>query len=95
MKHRTEELLESSILIPPDRLSSQALHGLVEEFILREGTDYGLQEVSFSAKKQQIMRALERQDIYVVYSTLTENTTLLTKQEYAQKTKPTSPRIRE
>ena len=32
------------IEIPVDRLSAEVLNAVIEEFILREGTDYGVQE---------------------------------------------------
>jgi uncharacterized protein YheU (UPF0270 family) len=33
-------------VIPVDRLSPEALQGVIEEFVSREGTDYGETEVS-------------------------------------------------
>ncbi|MBC7753099.1 MAG: YheU family protein, partial [Moraxellaceae bacterium] len=32
--------------VPIDQLSKDILQNLVEEFVLREGTDYGAQEIS-------------------------------------------------
>ena len=45
------------VIIPLDALSSDALRGVVEAFVLREGTDYGHMEHSLDAK----CRAVERQ----------------------------------
>lgn len=75
---------EKCIVIPRDRLSEAALQGLVEEFILREGTDYGSQEVSFPKKKEQVFRQLDRGDAVIVYSTMTENTTIMTRSDFAR-----------
>ena len=42
------------IEIPLDRLSSDLLNAIIEEFINREGTDYGVSEVSLETKIQQV-----------------------------------------
>ena len=45
------------VIIPADSLSPDALRGVIEAFVLREGTDYGQQEHSLDSK----CRAVERQ----------------------------------
>jgi len=45
------------VIIPPDSLSAEALRGVIEAFVLREGTDYGHGEHTLEAK----CRAVERQ----------------------------------
>lgn len=45
------------VIIPPESLSPDALRGVIEAFVLREGTDYGHAEYSLEAK----CRAVERQ----------------------------------
>ena len=37
-------------IIPIERLSPEAIQGVIEEFILREGTDYGEKETSMETK---------------------------------------------
>ena len=44
--------------IPWQSLSREALDGLIEEFITREGTEYGLTEVSMVRKVEQVTRQL-------------------------------------
>ena len=34
------------MIIPHERLSLEALQGIIEAFVTREGTDYGTQDVS-------------------------------------------------
>ncbi|TDI91443.1 MAG: YheU family protein [Chloroflexi bacterium] len=41
-------------------LSEEALNGIVETFVLREGTDYGFKEVSFQEKCTDVLGQLER-----------------------------------
>lgn len=45
--------------IPYDDLSAEALKAIIEEFVLREGTDYG-QQYSLEAKVSQVQAQLER-----------------------------------
>ncbi len=55
------------IEIPPSRLSTEALRGLVEEFVTRDGTDYGLRERSTEQKAREVMRMLERGEVRIVF----------------------------
>ena len=70
------------IEIPPDRLSPEVLRGVIEEFILREGTDYGVQESSLDNKIAQVRRQLGRGDVLITFDPVTENCTLLTKHQF-------------
>lgn len=53
--------------IPYKDLSAPALTAIIEEFITREGTDYGEHEYSLEQKVEQVMRQLHRAEIYVSY----------------------------
>ncbi len=44
--------------IPYTRLSEEALIGVIEEFITREGTEYGFREYSMEEKIRQIKQQL-------------------------------------
>ena len=48
-----------AIEVPYGELSAEALRGVVEGFVLREGTDYGEREVSHEAKVRCVMAQLE------------------------------------
>lgn len=67
------------IEIPLDRLSPELLSGIVEEFIQREGTDYGVNEVSLDDKIQQVKRQIERGDVVITFDQQTETCNLLTR----------------
>ncbi|WP_321492033.1 YheU family protein [uncultured Desulfobacter sp.] len=43
------------VKIPYDQLSLKALHGVVEEFVTRDGTDYGEVEVPLGTKISQVL----------------------------------------
>ncbi|HEX5660587.1 MAG TPA: YheU family protein [Polyangiales bacterium] len=73
--------MPSHIRVPADALSAEALDGLVEEFITREGTDYGQREFSLEDKRSGVLRQLQRGEVAIVFELESESTTLVTKQE--------------
>ena len=48
------------VAVPYTELSVEALRGVVESFVLREGTDYGERDVSHETKIVEVMRQLQR-----------------------------------
>jgi uncharacterized protein YheU (UPF0270 family) len=70
------------IEIPVDRLSAEILTAIIEEFILREGTDYGAQEAGMDNKIAQVRRQLARGDVLITFDPATENCTLLTRHQF-------------
>ena len=65
------------MIIPVEQISADALDGIIESYILREGTDYGAFECSLDDKKQQLKAQLSTGEIVLVYSELHETVTLL------------------
>ncbi len=61
------------IIVPHTELSPDALTGVIQSFVLREGTDYGAQEVSIDTKVQQVLRQLERREAQIVFDQNTES----------------------
>jgi uncharacterized protein len=49
---------QEPIAVPHEELSPAALRGLIEAFVLREGTDYGAREVAFETKVAQVAAQL-------------------------------------
>jgi uncharacterized protein YheU (UPF0270 family) len=72
------------IEISIDDISPEAVQGIIENFILREGTDYGLVNVPFEKKVAQIRSQLKRGEIKIIYDPASESVTLITKQEFAR-----------
>ena len=67
--------------IPIERLSPEALDGLIEEFVTRGGTDYDLREQTLEEKKRAIVRQLERGEVVVVFDAESESCTIVLKDE--------------
>ena len=57
----------SDIKIPWKELSEDALMGIIEEFVTREGTEYGDSEISLEVKCQQVMRQLREGDAFITF----------------------------
>ena len=53
--------------IPHTALAPDTLRNLVEEFVTREGTDYGGRIYSLSDKVAQVLRQLEQGTAVIVY----------------------------
>jgi uncharacterized protein YheU (UPF0270 family) len=62
--------------IPVDRLSPEALRGIVEEFISRDGTDYGAIEASRETKFAQVKGRLASGSAILVFDDETETTNI-------------------
>jgi uncharacterized protein YheU (UPF0270 family) len=75
---------EKPILISFDKLSREALDGIIESFILREGTDYGPVEITYESKAQQIHRQIEKGEIKIVFDQSTDTVSLLTAHDVAR-----------
>jgi len=65
------------IAIPHTELSADALRGVVESFVLREGTDYGAREVTLEDKVSDVVRQLERGEAEILWDPVTESVDLV------------------
>jgi len=68
--------------IPHSFLSTDALRGVIEAFITREGTDYGMQDVPLATKVSQVQHQLDAGTAVIVYDLDTDSCTI----------QPTDPR---
>ncbi|MEA1968227.1 MAG: YheU family protein [Thermodesulfobacteriota bacterium] len=67
----------TAVKIPYDQLSPEALKGIVEEFVTRDGTDYGEIEVSLETKCIQILNQLKSGKTVIVFDQQSETATIL------------------
>jgi uncharacterized protein YheU (UPF0270 family) len=59
--------------VPMTQLAPGTLQALVESFVLREGTDYGEQEVPLATKVAQVVGQLQRGEARIVFDPATES----------------------
>lgn len=69
------------MIIPHQQLSPETLHALVEEFVSRDGTDYGSTEMSLAQKTRQVIRQLETGSIVIVFDAANETCNIVTREE--------------
>ena len=70
-----------SVIIPHERLSAEALKGLIEEFVTRPGTDTGYTKSSLEQNINMVMRQLKRGDAFVVYDEKTQTANIVPKEQ--------------
>lgn len=64
------------MIIPYQQIDPETLDNLITSFVLREGTDYGDQEVPLTDKVEQVKQQLQSGVVVIVYSELYESVDL-------------------
>jgi uncharacterized protein YheU (UPF0270 family) len=67
--------------VPWSALTDDALRGVAESFVLREGTDYGAIERSFEAKVNEVLARMRRGEARIWFDPVTGSVTLRVKEE--------------
>lgn len=70
----TQDLLK----IPYQQLSADVLEGIIREFVLREGTDYGTVEYSLDQKVGHVRAQLEAGKACIVFNPLEQSCDIVT-----------------
>ena len=63
-------------IIPVNKLSAKALQGVIEEFISRNGTDYGAMESSLETNIRRVKSKLKDGSVVLVFDDETETTNI-------------------
>jgi uncharacterized protein YheU (UPF0270 family) len=74
-----DEEQSAPVEVPLDALSESALRGLIEEFVSRDGTDYGVHERSLEDKVGDVMRQLQRGEAVIVFDPETRSANVVVK----------------
>jgi uncharacterized protein YheU (UPF0270 family) len=70
-EHTNEQI--GRIRVAPDDLEPDTLRAVIESFVLREGTDYGVHETSLEAKVAQVLMQLRRGEAHITFDPVTES----------------------
>ena len=70
-------MVSANMEIPHSQLSDEALRAIIEEFISREGSEYGLIEYSFEEKVGHVIKQLERGEVVVTFDAVSETCNLI------------------
>lgn len=55
------------VAVPHTELSPDALRGVIESFVLREGTEYGEREFTLDEKLTHVLHRLERGEAQIMF----------------------------
>jgi uncharacterized protein YheU (UPF0270 family) len=77
-----QEELKPPVEVPFELLSTDAFDGVIDDFILREGTDYGSVELQHETKRERIRNGLKSGRYKLVFDPNIESITLLTAEEF-------------
>ncbi|KAA8996356.1 YheU family protein [Affinibrenneria salicis] len=70
------------MIIPWQQLNPDTLDSVIESFVLREGTDYGLQERSLAQKVEDVRLQLQRGEAVLVWSELHETLNIMPRDRF-------------
>ncbi len=68
-------------MVPHDQLSEESLKGVIEEFVTRNGTDYGDTEIPVETKIGQVLEQLKSKDAFIVFDHDSETSTIVDKND--------------
>ncbi len=77
---RADEL--PPVEVPVELLSHETLLAVLESFIVREGTDYGLKELAHDTKIENLKRRLAHKHAHLIFDPNTESITFMTDSEW-------------
>ena len=60
------------MIIPYSELSAEALQALIEDFVTRDGTDYGQDEMSMQEKAAHLLALLKKDELLITYNEETQ-----------------------
>lgn len=63
--------------IPYTQLPEDTLRAIIEEYITREGTEYGEREYTLEQKVEQLKKQLQRREVLISYDPDTQTCQLL------------------
>jgi uncharacterized protein YheU (UPF0270 family) len=73
---QTDPIEEHGLEVPYERLEAEVLQAIMEEYVLREGTDYGECEYSLAQKVEKVRKQLLQGKIVLLFDPETESINL-------------------
>jgi len=68
------------MIIPHQSLATDTLQNLIEEFVSREGTDYGDYDLTLQDKVQSVQAKLDTGEIVILYIESTQSVNIVERQ---------------
>ncbi|MES3037094.1 MAG: YheU family protein [Bdellovibrionota bacterium] len=79
---RSEKPPAPPVEIPIEVISEDALTGVIENYITREGTDYGMVEVNHETKVRQIRDQIHKGYVKIVFDPDSESVTIMSQKQW-------------
>ncbi|CUX96736.1 YheU family protein [Candidatus Doolittlea endobia] len=70
------------MIIPWQQIDSITLYNVIESFVLREGTDYGIQEKKLQQKVADVLRQVQVGEAVLVWSESHESINIILRSQY-------------
>ena len=74
-------LMGFNVVVPHKQLAPEVLRAVIEDFVTRDGTDYGVEEHSLAQKHDAVLRQLDQREAFIVFDPESETITLLRREE--------------
>lgn len=72
---------QTPVAVPHTELSPDALRGVIESFVLREGTEYGEREFTLEEKLTHVMHQLERGEAQIMFDPVSSSVSIVVKHQ--------------
>ncbi len=79
-----KENTEKFVIVPYERLSEEALNGILEEYISREGTDYGVVELAMDSKIAKAKSMLVAAKVVIIFDPVLERCQMVNERELSK-----------
>jgi uncharacterized protein YheU (UPF0270 family) len=70
------------MIVPISTLESETLLQVIQSFVLREGTDYGVDDISIEDKVKQVKRQLENGTAVLIFSEHRQSVNIMLTEDY-------------
>lgn len=70
------------MLIPWMDLDEDTLKNIAQSFVLREGTDYGAEELQMEVKVEQVLEQIKSGEALIIYSESEETVDIISKERF-------------
>ena len=71
------DAVQEPVIVPHRELAPETLRAVIESFVLREGTDYGLLELTLEQKVARLLLQLDRGDAQILFDLNTQSITFV------------------
>ncbi len=72
------------MIVPYNELNAETLSTIIKEYVLREGTEYGAEDITIEEKIEQVQQQLKSGSAILVYSELHETVNIIPADQFKE-----------